>query len=319
LVVTSEWPTKRHPTAAPYMMQQIQYLKDAGVQIDVYPFHGSKNPFIYLKGWIDIRRLSNSSKYCLIHVHWGQNALITIPPKLPLVVTFHGSDIQGVSNSRGQQTLEGKLLIRISKYIAKQTSEVIIVSEHLHSNLPAGLNPHVIPSGVNLNMFKPISKDKARERLGLHQQKKIILFAANPNRSVKRFSLAQSAVNIVDRRYNAEILAMVNVPHHLVPLYMNAADVLLLTSRHEGSPTVVKEALACQLPIIATDVGDVKKRITHIDGCFICKDDQPETIAENIETSLSINQRLNKLENLEELDEAYMAKKIIKVYQRAIG
>ncbi len=123
-----------------------------------------------------------------------------------------------------------------------------------------------------------MQQSEARAKLGLPADLPIVLFGGRPEMPVKRFALAQRAVALLARQ-DVKLLTASNVPHSEMPLYLNAADVLLLTSRHEGSPTIVKEALACNLPVVSTDVGDVRERIASIDGCSVCDNDEPETIA----------------------------------------
>src|SRR5207302_2384469 len=105
--------------------------------------------------------------------------------------------------------------------------------------------------------------------------RRLILFAASPKNPVKRYPLAESAVARLDRRYRAELVVAAGIAPDKMPLYMNACDALLVTSTHEGSPNVVKEALACNLPVVSADVGDVADRISKIEGCALCDSDDP--------------------------------------------
>jgi glycosyltransferase involved in cell wall biosynthesis len=130
--------------------------------------------------------------------------------------------------------------------------------------------------------------------------------------------LAQAAVDLVRRTFNVELITVSGVPHKLVPLYMNACDVLILTSKHEGSPTVVKEALACDLPIVSVDVGDVRNRIEGIQGCILCSDDSPETIASALSRIFQHRNRIQGRETVADLREELIVEKIIGVYRSAI-
>ena len=319
LIVTSEWPTQSHPIAAPYMIQQVNFLRKAGIDVKVFPFHGEKSIINYIQGWYRLHRLLSVKDIHLIHAHWGQNAIISVPSKIPLVITFHGSDLQGIQDDDGKQTIYGKFLRRFSKIGAKYASEIIVVSDHLTKFLPGGKRAYVIPGGVDLNLFHPIHQSDARDQLGLHHDKKYILFAANPKRDVKRYSLAALAVEQIKNYFNLELITIANVPHQQVPIFMNAADVLLVTSRQEGSPTVVKEALACNMPIVSTDVGDVKQRLSTILGCVVCENDNPETIAAGLSIVLSQEKRINGFDHVKCLDESLVVEQIIQVYNKALS
>ena len=147
----------------------------------------------------------------------------------------------------------------------------------------------------------------------------LVLFVANPSNPIKRFKLAQKAVACLNASLNAQLIVASGVPHEAMPLYMNACDVLLLTSVHEGSPTVVKEALACNLPVVSIEVGDVRQRISAVDGCVVCADDQPETIAAGLAQVLSSAQQIDGRSTVLDLDEKTIAKKVISVYQQSLS
>jgi glycosyltransferase involved in cell wall biosynthesis len=108
------------------------------------------------------------------------------------------------------------------------------------------------------------------------------------------------------------------VPHALVPVYMNACDALVLTSRHEGSPTVIKEALACNLPIVTVDVGDVHQRLDPVEGCLVCANDAPETIAAGLAQVLQSGGRVAGREAVAELDERVIVQKIVDLYRAVL-
>ena len=109
------------------------------------------------------------------------------------------------------------------------------------------------------------------------------------------------------------------VPHELMPTYMSACDVLVLTSVHEGSPNVVKEALACDLPVVSLSIGDVPDRLRGIEGCEICPDARPETIAASLRRVLERGARIRGREAVVDLDERILAAKMVEVYRRAVA
>jgi glycosyltransferase involved in cell wall biosynthesis len=161
--------------------------------------------------------------------------------------------------------------------------------------------------------------NSAREKLGLSQTKRYILFAGDRNNPRKRFDLAEKILARVKESIpDAELLVASGIAQELMPYYMNASDVMLLVSRHEGSPNVVKEALACNLPIVSANVGDVCQRIGSIDGCIVCDSDEPERFALALSRVLSRNSRIRGRESVMHLDENLLTMKVIAVYEKAL-
>lgn len=319
LLLTSEWPTPQHPRAVPFLVQQVQFLRAAGVQVEVFSFEAKRKVQNYLRAWWELRVRYKLKSFDLIHAHFGQSGLIAFPSPIPVVVTFHGSDLQGVVGANGRYTWYGRLLQLVSRFVARQADANIVVGEQMVPHLGSAKHVHVIPGGVDFDVFRPFSCQVAREELGLPATKPLVLFPASPAKRVKRFALAQQAVAILRAQQEVELLALEGVPHEHVPVYMAACDALLLTSQHEGSPTVIKEALACNLPIVSVDVGDVKNWLAQIDGCYVTEDDAPETIAAALREVLARRQRLNARDNVaEQLDERRLVERIRHVYMQVV-
>src|SRR5581483_11077004 len=178
---------------------------------------------------------------------------------------------------------------------------------------------HIIPSGLDFDLFRPCPQPDARLRLGLKPGFRYILFAASPANPIKRYGLAQAAVDRLHPRYRAKLIVATGVEPTLMPDYMSACDVLLLTSLHEGSPNVVKEALACNLPVVSTDVGDVSERIKSVEGCVLCESDDPQVLAAGLGAVLDRSQRIAGRPAVDELDEVLLTRKVIAVYERALS
>ena len=319
LVVTSEWPCRQFPYSGIFVFQEVSNLRRAGLDVDVFNFRGAMQPLNYMLAWMRLRYHLLRNKYEIIHVQFGQSGLVVIPSPSPLVVTFRGSDLQGIVNRKGQYTLAGKILRLISRFVASQASEIVIVSEKLRSQLP-NRHIHLIPGGIDLDLFKPMAQETAREQLGLSPAKSFALFAADLNDPVKRYELARLSVELAREKVpSLELLVTRQVPHQQMPLYMNASDVLLLTSFHEGSSNVVKEALACNLPIVSVNVGDVRERLNYLDGCLVCSDDSPEEIARGLEQILSAHKRTNGRERILDLSWESTIQKLIDIYHKALN
>lgn len=317
LIVTSEWSTSINDISGIHVGNQVNRLRAVGINVSVFHFLGHKNLLNYFKAIIQFRRL-DFDKYDVIHAHHGQSGIVALAQKqCPVVVTFHGSDLQGIRDQQGRVTPLGYILSLSSQWVASRANEIILVADYLAKyihNRPY----HLIPAGIDLNLFHPTSMEEARAILGFPMNKRLILFVGNPARTEKRFWLAQKAVESLPGTIPAQLVNANGVPPEKMPIYMNACDILLVTSSTEGSPSTVKEALACDLPIVSTDVGDVCQRIESIEGCIVCTNDQPAVIALALKEVLDRNERIKGRESVRDLDENLLVKKTIQVYEKAV-
>jgi teichuronic acid biosynthesis glycosyltransferase TuaC len=317
LIVTTEWPLCDGDFTGIHVSNQVKCLRLAGLDVDVFHFRGSKNPLAYLKATLDFWKL-NLGKYDVIHAHHGQAGFVAIAQrKIPFVVTFHGSDLMGIRNQSGKITFSGMILRLLSKYIGHRATEVIVVAEHLQDYLPR-IHCHLIPAGIDTSLFRPIPKSQARQLLALPDEQHLVLFVGNSSRPEKRYWLAEAAIALLKKDLDARLILAQDINPDQMYLYMNACDVLVVTSSNEGSPNAVKEALACNLPIVSTDVGDVKKRIQNIKGCICCEDDSPETIAFSLRLALKDGARINGRETIMNLDEKLLTQQVIAVYIKSL-
>ena len=315
LVITSEWPSSSHPEQVPFLINEINELRKFGMNIDVFSFSGKKKPLIYLKEWFRLHFTFDLEKYDLLHAEWGQSGLLVLPKQKPLVVTFRGSDLEGIINEKGKYTFSGIILRLVSQFIAIIADHVVIVSESILRYLPP-VSYTVLPVCLDTNIFKPMPKEDARKQLNLPLDKHLILFASNPNRPEKRYALAKAAVEMLGD--NTQLIVTRNVQHKQMMLYYNACDALVITSSHEGSPTVMYEALACNLPIVSTDVGDVKYRIEEIDGCYVCKGETIEEIASYLLKSINSGKRIAGYNFVSKFDTEHFCMKMNKVYESCL-
>src|SRR6266571_28523 len=128
LIATSEWPSPEFPYTSPFTVQQVEFLRRAGVEVDVFSFRGARKPVNYLKAWKQLRKRLDPSRYDLVHAQHGQAGLLPWPKRLPVVVTFHGSDILGDRDADGRLTLGGRFLQQLCRFEALAADGVIIVS-----------------------------------------------------------------------------------------------------------------------------------------------------------------------------------------------
>ena len=320
LMVTTNWPAPGGPRTSHFIKRQADFLQAAGVDVDVFHFQAQKNVARYVKAWLAVRRKLRSKRYDLIHAQFGQSGLMALPKRLPYVVTLRGSDILGtVSDRSGRYTAAGKINQRISQMVAAKADAVILVSEHMQANLPGLERCNIIPSGIDFDLFRIVPRDEARRQLGLPLDERLVLFVGNPRQARKRYQLAKAAVDLLNDRLPARLVVGWGVPHTDIPLYMAACDALIFTSMQEGSPNVVKEALACNLPVVSVAVGDVEQRIRDIEGCELCRDEAPESIAAALERVLQRGKRVEGRKSVEHLSETSITQQVISVYRSALS
>lgn len=321
-MITVEWPDEKRPTAVPFLVRDVKLLRERGIDVEVFHFRGARNPFNYLKAALAARKKLKSGKYDIVHAQWGQSAVPVFFSNLPLVMTFRGSDLLGITNNDGTYSRKGKVLQWISRRVALRAKRIIIVSSKLIDCLPSEKHQvtRVIPSGINLNQFIPMDKEMCRSQLKLPMNKKLILFGGHPEREDKRYPLAVEAVKQIQKTMDVELFYADHVPVTEMPVYINAADVVLLTSKHEGSPNIIKESLACNVPVVSVDVGDVRERIEKIDGCKICVSDRVEDIATAL---LEVLQRatdgFESRSHVLTLDENQVTDEYIGIYQSMVS
>lgn len=298
---------------SPVIKNQGDSLRREGLNLDYFVVKG-RGILGYFKNIKLLRFQQNQNKYDLIHTHYALTALVQLltMKRTPLVISFMGDDVLGSQNSRGKYSIKGKLITFLSRFVLSHLSLVNIVkSVEMQEIVP---NSIVVPNGVDFNKFREMSKENSLKMLGLNNNKTIILFPANPNREEKNFKLAELSVNKL-RLDNVLLLNFNETPNELTPYYYNSASVVLLTSFHEGSPNVIKEAMACNIPIVSTDVGDVKKIIGKTKGCYVASFDS-EDIAYKLRMAISFGKKTSGRLDIMHLEESIIAKKIINIYEK---
>jgi glycosyltransferase involved in cell wall biosynthesis len=206
----------------------------------------------------------------------------------------------------------------VSRTVARRANAAIVVSDHMKQHLPRSVDAQVLPSGIDLDLFRPEPQHLARARLGLPADRKLVLFVGNPDLARKRFGLAQKVVETVGHSMPTELIAGWGRPHQEIASLMNACDALLFTSMQEGSPNAVKEALACNLPVVSVKVGDVPLRLKGIAGCELCSDDRAETIAKALERVLRHGTRTGSRAAVQDLDERLLTERLLDIYRSVL-
>lgn len=278
-------------------MQTRVGIEEIGHKVDFY-YNTQRNRIIYLfKTALVLRRIVLETKPDVTHVYWGGISglilLLLCPGKT--IISLLGSDLYGTKYSDNRKFLGFSLLqsfsSKISALIATRT---IVMSEKMKQELWNKNSSKIfsIPEGISLNKFCPGSKDDSRLLLNWSRNEFILIFF-DDGQVVKNKKLAIKSFELFQNEYPRSEMKLISGFNHedLIHVY-RAADVMLLTSFHEGSNNSLKEALACNLPIISVDCGDASERLTNVENCYICNYDATE-IASKIEIVLENGKRSN--------------------------
>lgn len=301
--------SKNSGKIAPFVTEQVDALNKLGVVTDYFTIE-QKGWKGYLNSRKDLIKKITQFEPDLIHAHFGLSGLLAnLQRKIPVITTYHGSDINNDKVFRFS-----KLAMHLSKYN-------IFVSQKNIDKAQVSKNFALIPCGVDTNVFYPKDKTECRKALNLDVDKKYILFAGAFENKVKNSVLAFEAVKILSVNHQIELLELKGYTREKVVLLMNAVDCCLMTSHTEGSPQFIKETMACNCPIVSTDVGDVKLNLQGLDGCFVGKTYESKEFAMLLAKVLSLNKRTNGRERILKLglDNKTVVKCLMEIYKQAKG
>lgn len=319
LVVTNMWPTPADPGFGSFVQEQMESLRPLGVDYEVLFIDGRESRWNYVRAYPQLWQRLREKSFDLLHAHFGLAGLVArgqLP--VPLVVTFHGDDVLGQPTRSGRITPMGRFYQISSFLLAPLASAVIVQNREMQRRLKLA-SAHIIPCGIDLELFRPADLWEARRALKLDLKKKYVLFAYNPAEQRKRFDLIEAAVAQARRQVpELQILPVRGRPHRDMPLFMNAADLLVLASMIEGSPLAVKEAMATNLPVVTADVGDARELIGPTEGCYVVGRDA-KSIADKIVEVCRRGSRTNGRQWIARWSMQNIAGQILRVYQEATG
>jgi teichuronic acid biosynthesis glycosyltransferase TuaC len=323
LFVTNMWPDETRPWHGTFVKSQADSLERLGVDVEVLPIRGYAGRSAYASAVQRARSISRDGGFDVVHAHYGHSALVARTQRsAPLVVSYCGDDVLGTRTADGSLTVRSRLEATLFKQVGRVAAATITKSEEMERALPPGVRErnHVIPNGVDLERFRPVPRDEARARLGWPVDEPCAIFVGNPELPVKNFALAEQVHRRLagSSRPDLQLRVAASVRHEDVPLWMAAADALLFTSQSEGSPNVIKEAMASELPIVSTPVGDVPERLAGIDGCAVCPPD-PEALAAALDAVLDHGRAPEARRAVEPLGLEAVAGRIVGLYECVLG
>ncbi len=287
---------------SPIIKNQGESLKQEGTNLEYFTIKGGGVKG-YLKSIFKLREHLKNNSYDVIHAHYWLSAIVTsLAGAKPMVVSLMGDDVKAKAWFRW--------IIYFFHHLS--WSKTIVKSQDMYNSF-GQKDVAIIPNGVDMNRFKPIDKEIAIKETGWDITKKHILFTSNPKRIEKNFKLAQDAFNLL-KDENLELHYLIDIPNEKIPYYYNSASVVILTSLWEGSPNAIKEAMACNIPIVSTNVGDVEDVLSKTEGCYISSFDYKE-FASKIKKALNFGERTTGREDIVHLKSKTIAKKIIDIYK----
>jgi glycosyltransferase involved in cell wall biosynthesis len=321
LHITNMWPDASRPVYGIFVKRQIDSLRRRGLRCDVLYVRGHAGPQAYAAAAVYCTSLGvrAARRYRLVHAHAGETALAAgFARGVPLVASYCGDDILGYADADGRIPAASRLRSWAVRRHSALFTATITKSREMELALPgrSRRRNRVIPNGVDTSLFAPMPQAEARSMLGWPAGDRVVLFAATrPHETRKRLDLARAAVACAELEVGAITLAIAeNRAPSDVPALMNAADCLLLTSRSEGSPNAVKEAVMCNLPVVSTRVGDVAEVLDGVSHSHVCAD-RPEELGRRLAATLRAGARSNGRERkAAELDSRRIADRLLALY-----
>ncbi len=306
LVVTHMYPSQEHPENGIFVQQQVASLQREGVDVDVLHVDVKKSKLLYPWSFVPLQRRTLARRYDIVHGHYVFAGVVARSQfRSPVVVTHHGDEA-----FFGWQA-------HLCRLVSRLVDKSIVVTEEIKRSI--GLESSVvIPCGVDFEVFKPMDKRLAREQLGLPADKKLVLFVGNYPEWRKRFDIAEDAVaQLKAKGMDLDLVVAYKQVYARVPVYMSACDAMVLASEREGSPQVVKEAMACNLPVVSVDVGDVPEVLAGVKECHVSPRD-PTSVAERLALILERCDRSDGREKTRRYELSSIAKRIVKVYEEVL-
>jgi teichuronic acid biosynthesis glycosyltransferase TuaC len=276
LVITNMWPDDERPVYGIFVQRQVESLRARGLRCDVLYLRGYTSGLAYPRAALQLLTASIAwrRRYRLVHVHAGETALAArFFLGVPMLVSYGGDDVLGDQRDDGRISRMSRIRAAAIRAHGRLFAATITKSTEMQDRLPPFVRRKnsVLPNGVDPEVFKPTERSEARALLSWDGNARVALFAATkPDR--KRRGLAEAACAHASRRLGPVRLHVASqTPPRLMPVLMSACDCLVHTASLEGSSNVVKEALMCNLPVVATPAGDVGDLLKGVTPSYLCR------------------------------------------------
>ena len=305
----------------PFIKSQGESIREQGIEISYFPVLGNG-----LKGYMSsaprLKEWLRENPVDLIHAHYGLCGWVAVlaRPKQPIVLSLMGTDAYGEYSAPNKVIFSSRYLTMLTYMIQPFVTSIICKSANIEAFVYRKKISQIVPNGVKMVQFK-IYEGGCREELGLDPDKQYVLFLGNKADNRKNYELARKAVEALNRP-GVELINPYPIPHDTVVKYMNSVDAFVMCSLVEGSPNVVKEAMACRCPIVVTDVGDAAWVVGEEPGCHVASFD-PMYFAEKLGKALDFSREHGRTRGRERilalgLDAETIAKRILTIYQKTL-
>jgi glycosyltransferase involved in cell wall biosynthesis len=318
------YPTEKMPFYGIFVKEQVDSLREQGVAIDVLFINGKESRLNYITSIFALSKKIRTMTYDVIHLHHTYCVFLLVIAEMFCkrknlnVLTFHEGEVhktQGL-NIGNMDVIKRLVFSKTIKWIAiKMVNMLITVQEDLINVLNFKGKYVVIPCGVDMNLFRPLDKKWCRSKLNLSLNDKIIFFPASPGNTNKGIDVLNEAIVCLNRK-DVRLITAGHISHDDMPIYMSAADVVAQISDFEASPMVLKEAMAVNVPVVFSEVGDAQLIIRNTKGCFVCKRNKKDVVLK-LKDALLCNGNAEGRKRIMEvgLGLSDVAKKIINVYR----
>jgi len=308
LVVTNFMPDAGAPQRGRWVRDQVDETRRRGIDVDLFEFARGRNE--YLPAARRLRALLRRERFDVVHAHYGLAGWVArLAGAAPLVVTFHGTDVR--------HHLVGHLSRRLAWRcdLVAGVSRALFEPEDGRPGLPAVPGSAVLPCGPDLERFEPMPRAEARRALGLDPEGSYLFFPANPSRPEKRHDRAAEVAAACE----ADLITGGSIEPEQMPLWINSANAVLVTSDYEGFGMATIEALACDVPVLSTPVGIAPYALGGVEGC-LCAPFDPAAWADVARRHLdAADPRVEGAARAAGLSAGAMAERVIEAYRAVVA